>query len=105
MSNNRRGYFGIGVEGVSKALNVGNLVRTAHAFGASFFFTVNTDVDVRSMRTSDTSHAIGHMPFYDFARPEDIVLPRGTEVVAVEFLPDAVDLPSFRHPRQAVYVL
>ena len=36
-----RGYFGIGVERVSKPMNVGNLFRTAHAFGASFVFTVN----------------------------------------------------------------
>ena len=29
-----KGYFGIGVEGISKAVNVGTLFRTAHAFGA-----------------------------------------------------------------------
>src|SRR3546814_2552323 len=27
-----RGYFGIGVEGISKPMNVGNLFRSAHAF-------------------------------------------------------------------------
>ena len=36
-----RGYFGIGVEGISKPMNLGNLLRSAHAFGASFFFTVS----------------------------------------------------------------
>ena len=36
-----RGYFGIGVEGISKTMNVGNLFRTAHAFGASFVFTID----------------------------------------------------------------
>ena len=35
-----RGYFGIGVEGVSKAMNVGNMYRSANAFGASVVFTV-----------------------------------------------------------------
>ena len=35
-----RGYFGIGVEGISKEMNVGNLFRSAHAFDASFVFTV-----------------------------------------------------------------
>ncbi len=35
-----RGYFGIGAEGISKAMNVGSLFRSAHAFGASFMFTV-----------------------------------------------------------------
>ena len=28
-----RGYFGIGVENVSKAMNAGAVMRTAHAFG------------------------------------------------------------------------
>lgn len=36
-----RGYFGIGVEGISKSMNVGNLIHSAHAFGASFVFTVD----------------------------------------------------------------
>jgi tRNA G18 (ribose-2'-O)-methylase SpoU len=49
-----KGYFGIGVEGVSKAMNVGTLFRTAHAF---------------------------------------------------EIADDAIELPSFRHPRQAAYIL
>jgi len=35
-----RGYFGIGVEGISKSMNAGALFRTAHAFRASFMFTV-----------------------------------------------------------------
>ncbi len=35
-----RGYFAIGAEHISKQLNLGNMVRSAHAFGASFVFTV-----------------------------------------------------------------
>ena len=35
-----RGYFGIGVEGVAKPMNLGALWRAAHAFGASFVFAV-----------------------------------------------------------------
>ncbi len=100
-----RGYFGIGVEGISKPMNVGNLLRSAHSFGASFFFTVNPTVDVRGMKASDTSNAFGHLPFYSFEKPADLILPMKTSLVAVEFLPDAVELPSFRHPQQAVYVL
>jgi len=37
-----RGYFGIGVEGISKAYNLGAVLRTAHAFGASFAFSSQT---------------------------------------------------------------
>ena len=35
-----RGYFAVGVEGISKARNLGAVMRTAHAFGGSFVFTV-----------------------------------------------------------------
>ncbi len=36
-----RGYFGIGVERITKTMNVGNLFRSAHAFGAGFVFTIS----------------------------------------------------------------
>jgi len=100
-----RGFFGMGVEGICNPMNVGNLLRSSHAFGASFFFTVAPAVDVRGMAASDTSGAFGHLPFYTFEKPADLLLPAGASLVAVEFLPDAVDLPSFRHPSRAVYVL
>lgn len=100
-----RGYFGVGVEGISKPMNVGNLLRTTHAFGGSFFFTVNTPVDLRAMRESDTSGAFGHIPFYNFASPGEMLLPDNASLVGIELLENAVDLPSFRHPLRAVYVL
>lgn len=99
-----RGYFAIGVEGVSKPLNVGNLMRSAHGFGASFIFTVNADYRVRDA-WSDTSKAPGHLPLYNWAGIEDIQLPEGCRLVGVELLEEATDLPSFHHPRQAAYVL
>ena len=43
-----RGYFGIGAEGVSKSANIGALLRTGHAFGASFCFTIGTGVGFAS---------------------------------------------------------
>jgi tRNA G18 (ribose-2'-O)-methylase SpoU len=100
-----RGYFGIGVEGVSKPMNVGNLLRSAHAFGASFFFTVSPEVDVKAMQASDTSGAFDHIPFYNFEKPADLILPAQTALVGVELLEDSIELPSFRHPKSAVYVL
>jgi tRNA G18 (ribose-2'-O)-methylase SpoU len=39
-----RGYFAIGVEGISKPVNLGNLLRSAHAFGASFVFTIGASL-------------------------------------------------------------
>lgn len=100
-----RGYFGIGVEGISKAANLGNLVRSAHAFGAQFFFTLSASLDMDELKVSDTAASALHMPLYTYRGVDDFALPRGCALVAVEFLPDAVDLPSFRHPQQAAYIL
>ena len=99
-----RGYFGIGIEGASKPMNTGALFRTAHAFGASFVFTIDAHYKVRSAH-SDTSKALGHIPYYDWDSAAEMELPKGCKVVAVELVDEAVDLPSFHHPQQACYIL
>lgn len=100
-----RGYFGIGAEGVSKSANVGALLRTAHAFGASFCFTLGAGFDARAGRAADTSDTSGHVPLWRFASAEALLLPQGCVLVGVELLDEAADLPSFRHPLNAAYVL
>jgi tRNA G18 (ribose-2'-O)-methylase SpoU len=100
-----KGYFGIGVEGVSKAMNVGTLFRTAHAFGASFVFTINAQYRRREGGQADTSDTPAAVPTYQFDSLEAFCLPQGCRLVGVEIAPDAIDLPSFRHPRQAAYLL
>jgi len=100
-----RGFFGIGVEGISKEQNLGNLVRSAHAFGASFFFVIRPEIDVYKVRASDTSDAFGHIPFYVWDSVDDMQLPKGCQLVGVELADNAVELPSFRHPTRAAYIL
>ncbi len=101
-----KGYFGIGVEGLSKPLNAGNLFRSAQAFGASFLFTVGASYAERAGRGGgDTSHAPGRVPLYAFPDASAMVLPRGCALVGVELIDEAVDLPSFRHPARAAYIL
>lgn len=99
-----RGYFGIGAEGISKAMNVGSLLRSAHAFGASFMFTAAAAYSRSEGGKADTSDSEGHVPFYAFPDVASIVLPRGCTLVGVELVDEAIDLPSFRHPRCAAYV-
>ena len=70
-----RGYFAIGIEGVSKPMNVGSLFRTAHAFGASFVFTVAADYSRVHCAKSDTSDTPGHLPFYGFPDVSSMILP------------------------------
>jgi len=99
-----RGYFGIGVEGISKEMNLGNLFRSAHGFDASFVFTVNAAFNPKRAR-SDTSDTPGQVPLYQYDNAEALSLPHGCRLVGVELLDEAEELPSFRHPRQAAYVL
>lgn len=100
-----KGYFGIGAEEISKAMNLGAILRTAHAFGASFAFTVNAHHKAQKVFDSDTSRSLKNVPYYGWDRLEEMRLPAGCSLVGIELTDDAVDLPSFRHPRAAAYVL
>ncbi len=100
-----RGYYGIGVEGISKPYNLGNLFRSAHAFGASFVFTVNAAYKRREGKHADTSDSMRNLPYYEFADADDMILPKDCALVGVELVDDAIFLPSFRHPLHAAYIL
>jgi tRNA G18 (ribose-2'-O)-methylase SpoU len=100
-----RGYFGIGVEGLNKAMNAGSLFRTAHAFGAGFLFTVSASYDRGKGGNADTSDAVASLPLYSFDSVADMSLPQDCALVGVEIIDRATALPSFRHPRCAAYVL
>lgn len=99
-----RGYFAIGAERMSKALNLGNLMRSAHGFGASFTFTIGATYQAMEA-VADTSKGRNHLPHYDWSSADDMVLPQGCQLVGIELLEEAIDLPSFRHPLRAAYVL
>ena len=99
-----RGYFGVGLEQSSKPMNAGNLFRTANAFGANFIFTVNAEYSVKKAK-SDTSSAPRNIPWYDYECAEELKLPDGCSLIGVELLEEAVELPVFRHPLIAAYIL
>jgi len=100
-----RGYFGIGAERVSKGINLGTVLRTGHAFGASFAFTVGAHHRAREVLVSDTAKSEGHLPVYEWASVDEMRLPKGCLLVGVELDDEAVDLPSFRHPLNVAYIL
>ena len=99
-----RGYFAIGAERISKSLNLGNLMRSAHGFGAAFTFTVGATYQALEA-AADTSKGARHLPHYNWQSVDDITLPQGCKLVGIELLDEAVDLPSFHHPLRAAYVL
>jgi tRNA G18 (ribose-2'-O)-methylase SpoU len=100
-----RGYFGVGSERISKQMNLGAVMRTAHAFGASFIFTVGSRLRAREASLADTSKSAGHVPLYEWASVGDMVLPEKCALIGVELDERAVDLPSFPHPLNAAYLL
>lgn len=99
-----RGYFAIGAERMSKALNLGNLMRSAHGFGASFTFTVGATYHALEAR-ADTSKGQWHLPHYNWPTLAEMQFPQGCVLVGVELTEDAIDLPTFKHPLRAAYVL
>ncbi len=78
-----KGYFGIGVENISKPMNAGALFRTAHAFGASFVFTVGAAYSRREGKLADTSDAPANLPYYDWPDLDAMALPDGCELVGI----------------------
>ena len=94
----------MGVEGISKPMNFGNLARSAHGFGASFIFTVAPAKRIGNPQ-SDTTRSQDHLPWYSYDSVDAMCLPDDCRLVGVELTPDAVELPSFRHPAKAAYVL
>jgi tRNA G18 (ribose-2'-O)-methylase SpoU len=103
MGRQMRGYFAVGVEGGNKIGNLGNLMRTAHGFGASFVFTIGGEHF--SHRRSDTSRVEENVPLYRFDTLEEVLLPDRCQIVGVELVDEAIDLPSFTHPHQAAYIM
>lgn len=102
-----KGFFGIGVEGINKPRNLGNLLRSAHSFGASYFYTVAKTVADEDMNFADTARSSQEIPMYHYNNIRHMVdhMPKGAQLVGVELVENSVDLPSFCHPRAASYIL
>ena len=100
-----RGYFGIGSERISKAMNLGAILRTSHAFGASFAFTINMHHCAKEVDRADTSKSTSHLPLYEWDSVSEMQLPKNCVLVGVELDDDAIELPAFRHPLNAAYLL
>lgn len=100
-----RDYFGVGAEGISKAMNLGAVMRTSHAFGASFVFTIGSTHKAREVDHADTSKTEWHVPLHHWETISDLQLPKGCALVGVELDAEATDLPRFQHPVRAAYIL
>ena len=54
---------------------------------------------------SDTSRSTRQLPFYEFADVDGMLLPDRCRLVGIELIDGAVELPTFKHPLRAAYVL
>jgi tRNA(Leu) C34 or U34 (ribose-2'-O)-methylase TrmL len=99
-----RGFFGIGIWGPKHECNVGGLVRSAAAFGASFVFTIGRKY---RKQCTDTCNTTRHTPYFNYLTGDDFVksLPDGCRIVCVEITNTARELPNFCHPDCAAYLL
>ena len=79
-----RGYFGVGSERISKAMNLGAVLRTAHAFNASFAFTIAAHHNAREVNLADTSKSDAHLLLYEWETLDEMRLPKGCVLVGVE---------------------
>ncbi|MGH6962709.1 MAG: TrmH family RNA methyltransferase, partial [Dongiaceae bacterium] len=71
----------------------------------SYVFTIAAQFEPRAVKHADTSDAAASLPLHEYADVAALQLPRGCQLVGIELLPEGIDLPSFRHPLQAAYVL
>ena len=78
-----RGYFGVGIEGISKSYNLGAILRTSNAFGASFAFTIGATNRALEIKRTDTSKSENHMPFYEWDNPENLVIPKNSSNLCI----------------------
>ena len=86
-------------------MNLGAVLRTAHAFEASFVFTVKAHHRAREVHLADTAKSAAHLPLYEWASLDEMRLPKSCVLVGVELDDSAIELPSFRHPLNAAYIL
>lgn len=99
-----RGYFGIGIYNNKTQMNLGTLLRSAHAFGASFVFTIGRRY---KKQCSDTSKSWRHLPVYNYKDYEDFNThrPFDCRLICVEDCLWSIPLPIVSHPERCIYLL
>jgi tRNA(Leu) C34 or U34 (ribose-2'-O)-methylase TrmL len=95
-----RGYSAIGLYQPKSRENVGSVLRAAFIYGAALVATTGQRYKTVS---TDTINAVKHLPLLQV---EDLfsIIPYDCIPIAVDILPDAILLPTFRHPDRAFYI-
>lgn len=96
------GYFGIGIYGSKNSINVGGLWRSANTYDASFIFTIGKRY---KHQPSDVHNTPNSIPLYDYENFDDLKIPYDCQLVGIELIEGAIDLPKFKHPKRCIYLL
>jgi tRNA(Leu) C34 or U34 (ribose-2'-O)-methylase TrmL len=97
---NTNQYFGVGLYHAKNHINVGNVLRAAGCFGASFVATQGSRF---RKACTDTFSAWKSIPLFEV---EDFrhVVPYDAVPVAVDLVEGAERLETYVHPRRAFYI-
>ena len=100
----KRGYFGIGIELVKNDVNIGTLYRTAHIFEAAFIFTIGKRY---KKQASDTTKSFRHIPLYHYNNFDEFYnqMPYDCKLIGIEITDNAIPLKEFKHPERCIYLL
>ena len=100
----KRGYFGIGIQNVKTADNVGTLWRSAFIMGASFIFTIGNRYKKQS---SDTTQSWRHIPLYNYQSFDEFykAIPYDCQLVGIELTNISIPIKDFSHPERCIYLL
>lgn len=101
---NKRGYFGIGIQNGKTPENLGTLWRSADLLGASFIFTIGKRY---KKQASDTMKSYRNIPLYNYDTFEDFykALPYDCRLVGVELHETSIPIQNFVHPERCIYLL
>ena len=105
---NSRGFLGIGTVNLRQPFNYGAILRSSHAFGANFCFSIHENGLSNNLKkyieNVDTSKASRHVPLFTFSSTQDFFqnLPHDCKVVSVEIDPRAKSILEFEHPNNDI---
>jgi tRNA(Leu) C34 or U34 (ribose-2'-O)-methylase TrmL len=96
-----RGFAAIGLMRPKLPENVGSVLRAAHCYGAALVAIQGDRTPVQSL--TDTPKTWRHLPVL---RGDDLhaLIPYDAVPVAIDLVPDAESLVTFKHPQRAFYV-
>lgn len=98
-----RGYACVALDNPKSAANVGAVCRAAHIYKCALIAISGQRFKRLQRNSTNTTKAERHMPILECTDVFD-VLPFDCVPIAVDLLPDAVPLPTFKHPERAFYI-